>query len=163
MSLPAWTPTQSRAARAAKRKSSYFLYLNLWPFTSVMIALLFLFMPLIVVDGGGPAVDRPFATNSTPQPHYFREDSMHLVITRDGRFFFSNAGAASQTPILIQELAPRLRDATKNAPYKELYLDADARCRYSDIKIAVNQVRGAGITTLVIMTENPPTPLTPTQ
>jgi biopolymer transport protein ExbD len=163
MSFPAWTPTQSLAARAAKRKSNYFLYLNLWPFVTVMIALLFLFMPLTVLDGRGIGVDRPHARNATAHPHALREDSIHLTITRDGKFFFGNTGGTCQTGISIEELAPRLRDATKNAPSKELYLDADARCRYIDVEIAIDQLSAAGITNLVILTENPRTPSTPTQ
>jgi biopolymer transport protein ExbD len=164
MGLPVWTPTQSLAARAAKRKSNYFLYLNLWPFVTVIVALLFLFMPLTTDDThGAVAIDRPHARNATAHPHALREDSMHLTITRDGKYFFSSTGGTYQTGTSIEELAPRLRDATKNAPYQELYLDADARCRYSDVKIAVNQIRAAGITNLVILTENPPTLSTPTQ
>jgi biopolymer transport protein TolR len=156
MSLSAWTPTKALAARAAKRKSNYFLYLNLWPFVTVMVALLFLFMPLTTDDTHGVvAIDRPHARNATAHPHALREDSIHLTITRDGKFFFSSTGGTYQTRISIEELAPRLRDATKNAPYKELYLDADARCRYIDVEIAVDQLRAAGITNLVLLTENP--------
>jgi biopolymer transport protein TolR len=156
MNLAAWTPSKSLAARAAKRKSNYFLYLNLWPFVTVMIALLFLFMPLTIVDVNGIAIDRPPARNASPQPHARREDSMHLVITRDGKFFFSSSGDTDFTRIEIQELTPLLRDAAKNTVEKNLYLDADARCRYIDVKIAVDQLRAAGITHLVILTENPP-------
>lgn len=86
-----------------------------------------------------------------------------MTITRDGKFFFSSTGGTYQTGISLEELAPRLRDATKNGLSKELYLDADARCRYSDVEIAVDQLSAAGITNLVILTENPPTPKTQTQ
>jgi biopolymer transport protein ExbD len=120
-----------------------------------MIALLFLFMPLTVVDVNGIAIDRPPARNASPQTHARREDSMHLVISRDGKFFFSSSGDTDFTRIEIQELAPLLRDAEKNTVEKKLYLDADARCRYIDVKIAIDKLRAAGITNLVIMTENP--------
>jgi biopolymer transport protein ExbD len=129
-----------------------------------MVALLFLFMPLTTDDTHGVvAIDRPFARNATLHPRSLREDSMHLTITRDGKFFFGSTGGTYQTGISIEELAPRLRDATKNAPSKELYLDADARCRYIDVEIAIDQLSAAGITNLVILTENPRTPSTPTQ
>jgi biopolymer transport protein TolR len=157
MSLSAWSPTKALAARAAKRKSNYYLYLNLWPFVTVMIALLFLFMPLTVVDGGGISIDRPPARNASPQAHARREDSMHLVITRDGKFFFSSSGDTDFTRIEVQELTPLLRDAEKNTAEKKLYLDADARCRYIDVEIAVDRLRAAGIANLVIMAENPAT------
>jgi biopolymer transport protein ExbD len=156
MNLAAWTPSKALAARVAKRKPNYFIYLNLWPFVTVMIALLFLFMPLTVVDVSGIAIDRPPARNASPQAHARREDSMHLVITRDGKFFFSSSGDTNFTRIEIQELTPLLRDAEKNAVEKKLYLDADARCRYIDVELAVEQFRAAGITNIVIMTENPP-------
>jgi biopolymer transport protein TolR len=157
MSLPAWTPTKTLAARAAKRKSNYFLYLNLWPFVAVMIALLFLFIPLTTDDLPNFSVDRPSARNAIPQPHALREDSMHLAITRDGRLFFRSFGDnRHQSAIRVEDLAPRIRDAAKNTVEKNLYLDADALCRYIDVKIAVDQLRAAGITHLVILTENPP-------
>jgi biopolymer transport protein TolR len=163
MSLPAWTPTKALAARAAKRKSNYFISLNLWPFVTVMIALLMLVMPLTTVHMHGVPRDRPFARNATPQPRSLREDSMHLVITRDGKFFFSSSGDTRFTRIEIQELTPLLLNASKNTVEKKVYMDADALCIYSDVENAVDQIRAAGITNLVILTENPPTPSTPAQ
>jgi biopolymer transport protein ExbD len=156
MTLSAWTPTKALAARAAKRKSNYFLHLNLWPFVTVMVALLFLFMPLTTDDTYGVvAIDRPHARNATAHPHALREDSVHLTITRDGKFFFSSSGDTHWARIEIQELTPLLRNASKNTVEKNLYLDADARCRYSDVESAVDQLSAAGITNLVILTENP--------
>lgn len=163
MSLSAWTPTKALAARAAKRESNYFLYLNLWPFVTVMVALLFLFMPLTTYHMHGVPRDRPFARNATPQPRSLREDSLHLVITRDGKFFFSSSGDTHFTQIEIQELTPLVRNASKNTVEKKVYLDANARCMYSDVESVVDQLSAAGISNLVILTENPPTPSTPTQ
>ena len=158
MSLPAWTPTKALAARAAKRKSNFYTAINLWPFVSVMTALLITFMSVAApYHAGRMPVDRPFARNATPQPRSLREDSMHLVMARDGKFFFSSSGDTRWTRIEIQELTPLLLSASKNNVEKTVYLDADARCRYSDVKIAVNQLRAAGITDLVILTQNPPT------
>jgi biopolymer transport protein ExbD len=163
MSLPAWTPTKSLAARAAKRKSNFYTAINIWPFVSVMTALLIAFMTVAApYDVGGRSIDRPFARNGTPQPRSLREDSMHLVITRDGKFFFSSSGDTHFTLIEIQELRSLLRNASKNTVEKKVYLDADVRCRYSDIKVAVNQLRIAGITNLVILTQNPTSSM-PTQ
>jgi biopolymer transport protein TolR len=161
MSLPAWSPTQSLAARAAKRKSNYFISLNLWPFVTVMTALLVTLMSVAPYHVDGSRRDRPFARHAPPQPHSLREDSMHLVITRDGKFFFSSSGQAYLTRIEIQELASLLRNASKNSVEKKVYLDADSRCRFIDVEIAVDQLRAAGIANLVIMTENPTAAATP--
>jgi biopolymer transport protein ExbD len=86
---------------------------------------------------------------------------MHLVITRDGKFFFSSSGQTYLTRIEIQELASLLRNASKNSVEKKVYLDADSRCRFIDVEIAVDQLRAAGIANLVIMTENPTAAATP--
>lgn len=77
MSFQLGPPLKLSPPELAKRKSNYFLYLNLWPVVTVMIALLFLFMPLTVLDGRGIAVDRPHARNATAHPHALREDSIH--------------------------------------------------------------------------------------
>jgi biopolymer transport protein ExbD len=163
MSLPVWTPTKSLAARTAKRKSNFYTAMNLWPFVSVMTALLVTFMSVAPYDVDGMPIDRPFARNATPQPRSLREDSMYLMIARDGKFFFSSSGDTHWTPIEIEELPSLLRNASKNTVEKKVYLDADARCRYSDVKIAINQLRVAGITNLAILTQNPPTPSPPRQ
>jgi biopolymer transport protein ExbD len=156
MSLPAWTPSKSLAARAAKRKSNYFLYLNLWPFVTVMVGLLFLFMPLTVVDVNGPPACPQCLPSTSRSPR--RLDAFD-TITRDGKFFVSSSGDDyHQSAVRVEDLAPRLRDAAKNSVYKELYIDADARCAYSDVKTAINQLRAAGITHLVFLTELPPSP-----
>jgi len=162
MSLPVWSPSQALAARAAKRKSNFYTAMNLWPFVSVMTALLVTLMTVAPYQVDGMPIDRPFARNASPQPRSLREDSMHLVITRDGKFFFSSSGDTQWTRIEIQELPPLLRNASKNTVEKKVYLEADARCRYSDVEIAIDQLSAAGITTLVVLTENPPTPSTPT-
>jgi biopolymer transport protein ExbD len=156
MSLPVWIPSKALAAREAKRKPNYFIYLNLWPFVTVIIALLFLFIPLTSDDLPSFSVDRPSARNAIPQPHALREHSMHLAITRDGRLFFRSFGDNRHpSAIRVEDLAPRIRDAAKNTAEKNLHLSANARCRYIDVNIAVNQIRAAGITNIVIMTENP--------
>ena len=39
-----WSPSQAAAQRAAKRKSAFYLDLNLWPFVAVLIVVLITFM-----------------------------------------------------------------------------------------------------------------------
>ncbi len=163
MSFPAWTPTKALAARACETK------IQLLPLPKSLarrnrhdraaIPLHAFNRPRRTWHCGRPPA-RPQRHRPSPRP----PRRLHtLTITRDGKFFFSSTGGTYQTGISLEELAPRLRDATKNGLSKELYLDADARCRYSDVEIAVDQLSAAGITNLVILTENPPTPKTQTQ
>jgi hypothetical protein len=71
-----------------------------------MVALLFLFMQLTTDDThGAVAIDRPHASNAAAHPHALREDSLHLTITRDGKFFFSGTGGTYQARISIEEVA----------------------------------------------------------
>lgn len=80
---------------------------------------------------------------------------LHLVITRDGKLFFSNSGDTHWPRTEIQELTPLVGDVSKNTVERKVYLEADARCRYADVEIAVEQLSAAGISNLVMLTENP--------
>ena len=77
-----------------------------------MTALLITFMS-VATPYHGMRTNRPFARNATPQPRSLREDSIHLTIIRDGKFFFSSSGDTHSTQIEIQELPSLLRTPRK--------------------------------------------------
>jgi biopolymer transport protein ExbD len=81
---------------------------------------------------------------------------MHLAIMRDAQLYF---GSGSDTPLRRidpEQLAAVLRATSKDTPEKTVYLQADARCRYGDVEAAVDGVRAAGLTKVVLLMENLP-------
>src|SRR3989475_11275628 len=74
---------------ALRRKDELFCRIDMWGFVSIMLALLFMFLP-ITTDTRSVSVDRPPAYHSTSMPGALREDTMQISVTRDGNVYFRN-------------------------------------------------------------------------
>lgn len=121
----------------------------MWGFVSVMVALLFLFMPWTVVDGKWPPVDRAVALHATPLPGALREDAMQVDVTRDGRVFFRNH------QVNAKDLPNEIREGIRAGAEKRIYLAADARVKYGDVRAVLDQIRLSGIEKVSFLTQEP--------
>ena len=145
-----WSPSQAIADRAVKRRSVFYLNINLVAFLSVQVALLAVFLVLTAPDThDGAPVDFPSAQNATRQPRALREDAIRVAVTRDGKTYFDSEVVSPE------ELPGLIRAAVGKGSDKTVYLLADQRARYEDVKTAVDQVRRSGIQNVVVLTQNP--------
>jgi biopolymer transport protein ExbD len=122
--------------------------IDLWAFLSVQIVLLVIFM----VAPNRPhrhawALDFTRTDHATSMPGALREDAMLITITRDGNIFFG------YRQIRPRELAQSLHDSVRRGSERKVYLKVDARARYSDAALVIDQVREAGIQDIGIITE----------
>lgn len=140
---PSWT---TRKRRAPLRSM-----IDVSAFASVMLALLFLMM----FGLGYPMhprtapVDMSVTQHSTLEPGARREDAMDVAITRDGSVYFRNH------KILLAELPDSLREAARNGAEKTVYVKADARAKYGDVKPVIDQIRLSGLQNITFLTEHP--------
>ncbi len=145
-----WSPSQAIAGRAAKRTPAPFATINLAALASVLVALLALFL-----GGTAPdvhqwrAADLPEAQHATLQHAALREDAIRITVARDGQVYFR------QSRVGPADLPDLIRTALREGSERTVYLVADRRARYGDVKLAVEQVRLAGISNVVVLTENP--------
>jgi biopolymer transport protein TolR len=100
-------------------------------------------------------VDMAFALHSTLQPNARREDAVIVGIARDGGLYVNNSRVRSD------DLPDVLREAMRESAGKTVYVKADARARYADVKIALDSIRAANVTNIVFLTERPPARSTP--
>lgn len=121
----------------------------MWGFVSVMLVLLFMFVPTSTDTPRQIPVDLPTAYHSTPMPGAIREDAMQVIVERDGRVFFGNH------QIVVQDLVEEIHSGIRNGAEERVYLNADARAKYSDVKAVLNQIRMAGIVHVSLLTQNP--------
>jgi biopolymer transport protein ExbD len=132
---------------ALRRKSELLCRIDMWGFVSVMLAMLFIFLPTTTDTPLSISVDWPFAYHSTSMPGALREDAMRISITRDGRIFFRDDRVACND--LPDEILKNVRDGAE----KKIYLSADARAKYGDIKGVLSQIRATGIEDISFLTE----------
>jgi biopolymer transport protein ExbD len=141
---PAWTTRKNRDARL--RTS-----IDISAILSVLLALAF----LIMLGNSYPThrhslpVDMPVTQHSTMQPGAERDDSLVVVVTRDGSVYFSNYRLAPA------DLPNALRDAASGRAEKTVYVKADARAKYGDVKAVLNQIRQSGLQNITFLTNHP--------
>jgi biopolymer transport protein TolR len=121
----------------------------MWGFVSVMLALLFMFVPSTTDAYRSVPVDRAPARHSRPQPGAQKEDALLISITRDGNVFFRDHR------IQRSELADEIREKLRNGAEKKAYLAVDTRAKYGDVITVLDQIRFAGIENVNFLTEEP--------
>ena len=119
----------------------------MWGFVSIMLALLFMFLPGTTDTPRSVSVDRPLAYHSTSMPGALKEDAILVSITRDGNIFFRDQR------VLRLELANEIREAVRSGAEKQVYLVVDARARYGDAILVLAQIRFAGIENVNFLTD----------
>ena len=143
-----WSPSRVAEQRAAKRKSGAFVYLNLWPFAAVLVVLLAFFMlrPLPIVHWSGGVADLPTSKSAVEQRGANREDSIRVLVTRDGAIYIEHKA------VPLDALAATVQSAICNGAEKKVYLSADARAKNGDVEQVVDELRRAGITQIAFLT-----------
>lgn len=96
-----WSLSRAAEQRAAKRKSGAFVFVNLWPFTAVLIVLLVIFMvytrPIHYWRG---IADLPKGQTSVSQRGAIREDAILILVSRDGATYLNHS------QVQLKDLAP---------------------------------------------------------
>ncbi|HTW24137.1 MAG TPA: biopolymer transporter ExbD [Candidatus Baltobacteraceae bacterium] len=146
--LATWSPSRANVRRAEKRKSGLYAGINVVGFLSVQVALLAIFLNITPDATLRPPVDLPATNNATPQHAALREDSMRLIVERDGKTYFGDDAADPE------KLPGLIRAAVGKGSEKTVYLLADERAQYADVRAALDAVRRAGIRNVVVLSED---------
>ena len=144
VSHPAWT---TRKKRTPLRTS-----IDLSAFLNVMLVLLFIVMfgNVYPTHRHSLPVDVPVTQHATMQPGAEREDSLMVIVTRDGSLRFRN------TRITPDDLPDMLRDGIRNGANKTVYIKVDAHAKYLDVKTVLDQIRQSGLQDITFLTEHTP-------
>ena len=143
-----WSPSRVAEQRAAKRKPGAFVWLNLWPFAAVMVALVGIFLLSIKPHGDFRQIpaDIPRSVSATPQLGAKREDAIEIYVTRDGAVYFRHDG------IELRDLATAIQTAVREGAEKKVYIRADQHAKNGDVERVVDEIRRAGMTQIVFLT-----------
>ncbi len=141
LSYHGWTKT------AAKWPNGIHSRIDAYPLVGSAVTLLVILIVSPPVVTRGFIVDLPQTWSANPMPSAVREDVLSVEVTRDGKIYFRNIA------ILAEELPGKIREGLKNGAEKKVYLRADARARYGDVKQALIEIRQAGIENVCFLTE----------
>jgi biopolymer transport protein ExbD len=147
-----WRPSTA----LKKRRTRYLSLLD-----ASGVAAIFVFFVGMYILMSAPAgdlshsnVDLAPTAHPKPLPAALKEDAITVVVTRDGLLYLGN----DRVP--VEALPGLIRSAYEHGSERKVYLKADARVRYGDVKATLELIREAGVHDVALMVEQTPPPLT---
>ncbi len=122
-----------------QRGSRYWIEFNQLPLFGVFLALLMIMMVSSGAIHHGVGPDLAVVGHPITMRFANREDSIHIAVTRDGRLYF---GASR---VLPAEVSGRIQESLKNGSDRRIYMVVDARAKYGDVKVVLDEIRGAKV------------------
>jgi len=145
--LPVGAPVK-HTPRKRHRPSQFLNGIDFWPFLSIQTVLLIIFMGNVPPHPfHGTSLDLAVVDHAKPMLSAIREDAMLVTVTRDGRVFYGTHQMRGD------DLPPAIRDAVRRGSERKVYLKVDARAKYGDAVVVIDQVRQAGIENIGIITD----------
>lgn len=150
--VPGFHPSEILRQKLAKRRSLYFCRIDQSASAAVFFALLVMLMvsPDVARSHVGSPVDLARSRHSRLMPWALREDAMRVVVTRDGRVYFGAENVATEA------LPSKIRNELQGGSEKRIYILVDARVKYRDVKLALDEIRLAGVEDISFLTDGPP-------
>jgi len=83
-----------------------------------------------------------------------RENALQVVVSRDGSIFLAGNNNIRGGKVDVRELPDILRSMLLAEVERRVYLQADTRAAYADVKPALSAIREAGISNVSLMVQN---------
>jgi len=146
--LQATTVRVSPFWRSRNRSNELICSINVAGFASVMLVFLYVFMsPCAIPPMRGLSVDLARVAAPTYMGAADREDALLVAVQRDGRLYLRNEAVS------IDALAAKIRQGISRGSEKKVYLKADARAKYADVKEVLDAVHAAGVDKIGILVD----------
>jgi len=123
--------------------------INVTPMVDVMLVLLIIFMVITPMLNNKVNVELPIANAATVQENANKEDAVSVAVTRDGVTYLG--GDKVNVDDLGAKVTAKLEN--KSESEKEVFMRADIRANYGKVMDAVDQVRAAGVSNLILLTD----------
>jgi biopolymer transport protein ExbD len=120
---------------------------NVIPMADIMLVLLIIFMVVTPMLSRGVSVDMARVPNPEDMPNADKDDAVLVGITRDGSIYLGN------NKIGLSELQDKVKDQIANRLDKTVFVRADARAKFGQVKAAVDEVRSAGVDNIGLLTQ----------
>lgn len=121
--------------------------INVTPMVDVMLVLLIIFMVITPMLSKGISVEMVKTRNPITMEAADKEDAIVVAVTRDGKTFLGS------DPIPVDALPSKVKDLLLTRVDKTVYVKSDARARYEKVTEAVDNLRGAGVDQVGLLTE----------
>jgi biopolymer transport protein ExbD len=131
-----WRPS----AVLRKRQTNFFTVIEVSGLLGIMLFILVLFMlPAFLPPPHMHQVDLALTDHPKAMPGALKEDALQVMVTRDGSVYLNDSRVKKG------DLASLLQQGVKEGSEKRVYVRADARAKYGEVKAVLDQIRLAGI------------------
>lgn len=121
--------------------------INVTPMVDVMLVMLIIFMVITPMLTKGVSVDKVKTVNPTAMPDADKEDAVLISVVKNGEVFLGT----TKTP--PDALPSKVKDLLTSKVDKTVYVQADMRARYERVTEVVDNLRGAGVDNVGLITE----------
>jgi biopolymer transport protein ExbD len=150
--------TQSNTWRPKPRRcSKLYARIDLTGLRGASLVIFVLFCmfpgPSHTAHGRFPA-QLPAVLSASPDPNALRDDALQIGIRRQGDIFlFGNRNHGSIEKVGADDLPDKLHSLLLPGVEHRVYISADSRARYSDVKAAPSGIRDSGISDVTFLVE----------
>jgi biopolymer transport protein ExbD len=119
------------------------------PMVDVMLVVLIIFMVITPLLSKSVPLDKALTRNPITMPDADKEDAVIVAVTRDGQVFLSPGLQQMEA----DDLAPKVKDLLQGRASKMVYINADARAKYSKVEEVVDNLRAGSVDEVGLLTE----------
>lgn len=123
--------------------------INVTPMVDVMLVVLIIFMVITPMLSKSVPVNKALTRNPITMPDADKEDAVIVAVTRDGQIFLSPGLKRTE----VTDLAPQVKDLLQGRASKMVYINADARAKYSVVEDVVDNLRAGSVDEVGLLTE----------
>jgi len=120
--------------------------INVTPLVDVMLVLLIIVMLVAPLVQQGVSLNLPVADNTADHPE--TSDQTTVAVTSDSRFWVNGS------EVLQNLLGETILDALEGKADRVVLIKADVQAPYRDVMIAMDELRGAGIEDMALITDD---------
>jgi len=136
----------TRAQPAARTQPEVKADINVTPLVDVVLVLLIIFMVVTPMIASGISVDLPRTSNHSRKPDDGRD--IIVSVTSDDRLYVGTRPLPR-----LEELGAAVRAEQRKFPDKTVFLKGDMRARFGTLRKAMQTLREAGLSEVVMGTE----------
>ncbi len=120
--------------------------INVTPLVDVMLVLLIIVMLVAPLVQQGVSLTLPVADNTADHPE--TSDQTTVAVTSDSRFWVNG------TEVLQNVLGQTILDVLEGKADRVVLIKADIDAQYGDVMVAMDELRGAGIEDMALITDD---------
>jgi biopolymer transport protein ExbD len=124
--------------------------INVTPMVDVMLVLLIIFMVITPMLSKGVQVNKVKTHNDIKMQEADKEDAVMISVTRDGHVFLSPGNLM----VTANDLPGKVKDLQQNRSDKTVYIQADARARFSSVTDVMDALRTVQVDQIGLITED---------